>query len=177
MPLELEDRSGQPYEAPSIVLSQDSYDIFIWGVSKGRNDIFQVEIWAYVASIKREMLLWKGIVGKNNYDEVLEIIRARTSSLLLGRPWAAMKIDVQASNGADAKIYLDGKLQGENSLTVYGLYPKRPYELEIIATGLQGKHFFVELEPGKLNRFEFKLDIEVPEKYIKVAASGQPMLT
>ncbi|MEM9424702.1 MAG: hypothetical protein AAF975_07955, partial [Spirochaetota bacterium] len=171
LPLEFEDHGNQPYKPPNIVLLKDDYDIFIWGVANGKGNVFQVGIWAYIANAKRKVLLWKGFVGNNNYDEALEMIEANVSALLLGRPWAALKVEVETSNGSDAKIYLNGKLQGENVLTIRGLYPKRSYELEIIASGLQGRHFFVELEPGKLNSFRFQLDAEVPEKYIKVDAS------
>ena len=172
LPLEFEDRSTEPYEQASMVLLREPHDIFIWGVSSGRNNIFQVEMRAYIANAKREVSLWKGIVGTNNYDEALEMIIARVSSLLLGRPWAAMEINAETANDSNAKIYLDGKLQGENKLKLYGLHPQRLYELEIMATGLQGKHVFVKLDAGKLNSFEFELNIAAPEKFIQVASSS-----
>ena len=172
LPLEFADRSAKPYEAPTVVLLKEDFDMILWGESRGSNNVFEVKIWAYIANSKSKKLLWKGIIGASNYQQSLEMIRARASSLLLGRLWAALKIDIETSNNSDAKIYLDGKLEAENSLVVYGLQPKQTYELEIIANGLQGKHLFLELEPGKLNHFQFKLDIEIPEQYINVDASS-----
>ncbi|WGK69561.1 hypothetical protein P0082_01500 [Candidatus Haliotispira prima] len=175
LPLEFTDRSLEPHVPPNIVLLRDDYDVFIWGVASGRGNVFQVEMRAYIANAGREVSLWKGIVGSDNYEDSLEMIYAGVTSLLLGRPWAAMRIEVvtevETGNDPDAKIYLDGSLQGENNLTLYGLYPERAYELEIIATGLQGKYVFIEPEAGKLNSFQFKLDIEVPEKFITVKSS------
>ena len=172
LPLEFESHVGKSYRPPNIILLNEDYDIFIWGISRGKNNVFQVEIRAYLANAKREISLWKGIVGSSNYEEVLEMIQARVSSLLLGRPWAAMEINVETVDNIDSRIYLDGKLHGVNNLNIYGLHPERSYELEFIANGLEGKRVFVELEPGKLNRFQFKLDTKVETSYINVNASA-----
>ncbi len=172
LPLEFEDQSAEAHVPPNIILLKEDYDVFIWGISNGRNNVFEVEIRAYIANARREISLWKGIIGSSNHDTALKLIRSRTISLLLGRPWASMKVDVSTSTGDPALIYVDGSLQGEGGLTMYGLFPEHSYELEIIATGLQGRHVFVELEAGKLNSFEFTLEIEAPEKFIRVESSG-----
>ena len=172
LPLLLEDQSESAYQSYKLILLKNEYDVLIWGVVSGRRAAAQLELRAYIASIKKEVVLWKGIIGRSNYDSAIEKLRFSVLSLILGRPWAALDLTVQTSNGSAAKIYLDGRLEAENNLTIYHLYPEKTYEIEILAEGLEGKRLFVELEALKRNQFSLKLDAEVPQKSIQVDASS-----
>ena len=172
LPLLLEDQSDSAYQNYKLVLLEKDYDVLIWGVIGGRRAAARLELRAYMPSLKKEILLWQGIIGRSNYDAALEQLRFRVLSLLLGRPWALLDIAVQTGNGSDAKIYLDGRLEAENRLTIYHLYPEKTYEIEIVAEGLEGKRVFVELEAAKRNRFSLELNTEIAPKFIQVDASS-----
>lgn len=132
------------FDSPAAAQSADP-DLILTGSVNRTGDFLIIEITRWESDGGESEPLWSGTGRLEDLEALAEKGADRLKTLLLGREWAALEVDVQPGN---AQIFLNGRAMGVGKLSRDDL-PPGPLDLEIRLAGHRTFWQTLDLLPGE----------------------------
>ncbi len=166
-------RSGRLLETPLFsplgLARQEGIDLLVWGLIEEVEEYLYLELHAYHAVLKEELLAYRNAVRLEEIGSVIAEATQGLAALILGRPWASLTIGVEPE---EARLYQDGRYIGQGSTEMNYLVPG-PVEIKGLLPGYREKLLLVDLQSGEQR--EMRLVLEPAEAETILLTSDPPL--
>ncbi len=138
------------------IVNSENCDLIIKSSIEELDEWIYLEIWVENKILDTEDLIYKSVGSKENLSALLPEISSKLKTIILGRPWASLNLQVDQSG---ANILLKNNKGSIIRDNMDFLYPGL-YNVEISKQGYLTKNISVELDDFEQLNIEYKMIIE-----------------